>query len=121
MALAAYATIAARVPLDGDEPHYLIISDSLLTDRDLRRRTTTSVTATSAIYGPIPPHAYRIPEGGRFLPGGGRPRRRPPALVALPFAVDGARARRSPRSVHRSHAVRVRLWLASISGQRIAA
>jgi hypothetical protein len=123
LALAAYGATASRVPLGGDEPHYLIIADSLLHDHDLRLQNNYERdAATSAIYGRVEPHVYRIPEGWA-IPAGWWPYHGVglPVLVALPFATSGVPGARIAVCVLTGlMGFAVALWLASVAGQRIA-
>ncbi len=123
LALAAYAATAASVPLGGDEPHYLIIVDSLVHDHDLRLQNNyEGDAATSAIYGPMAPHVYQIPEGWA-IPAGWWPYHGVglPALVALPFAVDGVRGARVTLCLFAGlMAFAFARWLTPIAGERVA-
>ena len=123
LALAAYAATASRVPLGGDEPHYLIIADSLLHDHDLRLQNNYERdAATSAIYGRVEPHVYRIPEGWA-IPDGWWPYHGAglPLIVALPFAVGGVPGARIAICVLTGlMGFAIALWLARIAGSRIA-
>src|ERR1700730_15561202 len=91
-AIPVYATLMVflakthKLPLDGDEPHYLIMADSLVTDGDLDLKNNYERNAKSAtISGPIQPHSYRQPRGWVPYHGAGLC-----FLVALPCALGGA-------------------------------
>jgi hypothetical protein len=72
-------------PMGGDEPHYLIIADSLLSDFDLDLQNNYERDAKNPqIYGPIEPHVFRVGKGWMPYHGAGLP-----VLIALPFAVFG--------------------------------
>ncbi len=74
------------LPLGGDEPHYLVMADSLVRDRDLRLRNNYEEDfRTERIYGPVQPHAFQYDRGWfpYHTPGMS-------ALVAVPFALGGA-------------------------------
>jgi hypothetical protein len=67
LALAVYAFALGGVRLGGDEPHYLIMADSLLTDRSLDlQRAYERDAETRAIFGPVTPHV--IPVNERWMP-----------------------------------------------------
>ena len=124
VAVALCLAIGPRVPLGGDEPHYLFIADSPLTDHDLRLQNNYDRdAATSAIYGPIAPHVYQIPAGWS-IPEGWWPYHGVglPALVALPFAVGGLRGARVALCLFTGlMAVAFALWIGLMAGGGIAA
>jgi hypothetical protein len=73
------------VALNGDEPHYLIIADSVASDRDLNLQNNyLRDFDTRRIYGLVAPHVYNVRRGWMpyHMPGLG-------ILLALPFAVAG--------------------------------
>jgi hypothetical protein len=73
------------VALNGDEPHYLMIADSVARDRDLDLRNNyLRDFETGRIYGVTPPHVYNVRRGWMpyHMPGIG-------VLLAIPFAVGG--------------------------------
>lgn len=77
-----------KPPLGGDEPHYLIMAKSLLSDQDLELKNNYDEDAqTRAIYGPTRPHVFALPRGWMPYHGSGLS-----FLVALPFAAGGERA-----------------------------
>lgn len=88
--LAAVAAVAAfgwsradRVPVTGDEPHYLIIAASVLRDLDFDvRNNYEQDAATGEIYGPVTPHALMRVGAPQHMPGMG-------VLLAVPFGVGG--------------------------------
>jgi len=75
-------------PIGGDEPHYLVIADSIVSDRDVNLKNNYERDAqTGVIYGPVEPHVYRLPTAWIPYHGAGLP-----LLTALPFAAGGERA-----------------------------
>lgn len=78
------------VPTVGDEPHYLIMADSVARDFDLDLRNNYERDyETAAIFGKVRPHAHRI--NGRWMPF------HTPGLgivLALPFVLGGSMAAR---------------------------
>jgi len=71
--------------LNGDEPHYVIIADSVARDRDLDLKNNyLRDFETRRIYGVIPPHVYNVRRGWMpyHMPGLG-------ILLAIPFAIGG--------------------------------
>ena len=93
LALVVFALTTERVATAGDEPHYLIMADSLVTDAsfDLRPAYTRDAK-THAIFGPVSPHMIFVDH--RWMP------YHTPgmaALIALPFWLGGQAA--------------VRIWL----------
>jgi hypothetical protein len=67
LALGVYAFALRGIRLGGDEPHYLIMADSLVSDRsfDLRQAYARDA-ATRAIFGPISPHFLQV--GDKWMP-----------------------------------------------------
>ena len=87
--LAVYAYTYPFV-LTGDEPHYLILADSIARDFDVDLRNNYESDAqTKEIYGPIPPHIRRHRWGWMpyHTPGLS-------ALLAAPFALAGVQGAR---------------------------
>jgi hypothetical protein len=84
--LAAAWTRAGVLRLTGDEPHYLIMADSLVRDTDLRLENNYERDcATGDIFGCVTPHGFDRP-GARIVP------YHQPGLswlVAMPFAIGG--------------------------------
>ena len=84
--LAVWWTTTDRIGLIGDEPHYLILTASLLRDGDLDMRNNYEEDArTGEIYGPVALR-HTVGRGGREWPS------RPPgisALVVPAFALAG--------------------------------
>jgi hypothetical protein len=67
LALVVYMVSLRDVRLGGDEPHYLIMADSLTTDRSFElRQAYERDAATRAIFGPVPPHMLQV--GERWMP-----------------------------------------------------
>jgi hypothetical protein len=87
LALAVYVFALGGLRLGGDEPHYLIMADSLLTDRSFELRQAYERDAeTRAIFGRIAPHMLQV--GDRWMP------YHTPGLsmlIALPQVVGGER------------------------------
>jgi hypothetical protein len=88
LALAGYALTTDKVATAGDEPHYLIMADSLLTDAsfDLRPAYTREAQAR-AIIGPVGPHMIFVDH--RWMP------YHTPGLsilIALPYRMGGQTA-----------------------------
>lgn len=84
IALAVYAS-THWLPPTGDEPHYLILADSLVSDFDVDLQNNYERDAkTWRIYGPIQPHMRRHAWGWMpyHTPGLS-------ALLAIPFAIGG--------------------------------
>ena len=83
-ALAGFGwTASGRMPLNGDEPHYLIIAASVLRDFDFDvRNNYDQDAATHEIYGPVRPHAFMRTGGPQHMPGLG-------VLLAVPFGLGG--------------------------------
>ena len=90
-ALAGWWNVTGRIDRpQGDEPHYLIMSASVLRDGDLDLRNNYERDAkTNEIYGRAEPHAFLTPEEWwpYHTPGLG-------ILLALPFALGGTLAAR---------------------------
>ena len=64
LALAAWWTLSGLVPVGGDEPHYLVMADSIARDGNLELRNDYARDArTGAIFGQVEPHAYRTDRG----------------------------------------------------------
>lgn len=85
-ALCLWLMQGRMLPLGGDEPHYLVMADSLVRDRDLQLRNNYEEDfRTKRIYGPVQPHAFQYDRGWfpYHTPGMS-------ALVAVPFALGGA-------------------------------
>ena len=85
--LAFWATETGRLPITGDEPHYLITSASVVRDGDFDVRNNYDYDATThEIYdGTLSPHAIR--QGPHLWP------QHMPGLsllVAIPFGLGGA-------------------------------
>ena len=79
-----------QIVLNGDEPHYLIIAESVAMDRDLDVHNNYLRDFDDYhIYGLTIPHVYNVPRGWMpaHMPGLG-------ILVAAPFAIAGARGAR---------------------------
>jgi hypothetical protein len=90
LSLAIFAARTRLLPLSGDEPHYLIIAESVAKDRDLDVRNNYLRDFDDYhIYGLTIPHVYNVPRGWMpaHMPGLG-------ILVAAPFAIAGARGAR---------------------------
>jgi len=90
LALAIFAARTKHLPLSGDEPHYLIMADSISVDFDLDLHNNyLSDFDTHRIIGLTIPHVYNVPRG--WMPG------HEPGLamiLAFPFrffVVSGAR------------------------------
>ena len=86
ISLAIFAARTRLLPLNGDEPHYLIIAESVAKDRDLDVRNNYLRDFDDYhIYGLTIPHVYNVPRGWMpaHMPGLG-------ILVAAPFAIAGA-------------------------------
>jgi hypothetical protein len=86
VSLAVFAARTHRLPLNGDEPHYLIIAESVAKDRDLDVHNNYLRDFDDYhIYGLTIPHVYNVPRGWMpaHMPGLG-------ILVAAPFAIAGA-------------------------------
>jgi hypothetical protein len=88
--LAAFWLQTTRLPLTGDEPHYVVMALSLLEDGDLRLQNNYDIECVAAeFYGCMEPHAFRQSHGWV-------PYHQPglSALIAGPYAaahVIGAR------------------------------
>ena len=83
--LASWWTETGRLRVTGDEPHYLIISASVVRDQDLDVRNNYEEDfRTPEIYGPVNPHALRTREAWwpMHTPGLG-------VLLAAPWALGG--------------------------------
>ena len=82
-------TASGRLPLDGDEPHYLIIAASVLRDLDFDVRNNYEQNAAGGEFpAPARPHALMRTGGPQHMPGLG-------VLLSVPFGlggVSGARA-----------------------------
>ncbi len=93
LALVVLALTAAKVATAGDEPHYLIMADSLITDASFDLRAAYARDEkTQAIFGPVTPHMVLVDH--RWMP------YHAPGmavLIALPFRIGGQAA--------------VRIWL----------
>src|SRR5262245_32346161 len=82
---AIYLAFTRTLPLGGDEPHYLIIADSVAFDRDLQLQNNyLSDFDTRRIYGLTQPHVYNVRRGWMpyHTPGLG-------IVLAAPFAATG--------------------------------
>jgi hypothetical protein len=85
MALAAFIGSTHRLPLLGDEPHYVIMADSVFHDRDLDLHNNyLRDFDTHQIYGLVLPHVYNIARGWMpyHMPGLG-------IVLAIPFGLAG--------------------------------
>ncbi|HEY3384048.1 MAG TPA: hypothetical protein VGK32_19970 [Vicinamibacterales bacterium] len=93
LALIVCALTIGKAGTNGDEPHYLIMADSLVTDASFDLRPAYARDAqTAAIFGPVPPHMVFVQH--RWMPF------HTPGmsiLIALPFWLQGQAA--------------VRIWL----------
>ena len=86
IALAVFIARTRSLPLVGDEPHYLIMADSVASDGDLDLRNNyLRDFDTHRIFGLITPHVYNVPRGWMpyHAPGLG-------ILLAVPFRIGGA-------------------------------
>ena len=85
LSLAIFAARTRHLPLSGDEPHYLIMADSIASDFDLDLQNNyLSDFDSHRIIGLTIPHVYNVPRG--WMPG------HEPGLsmlVALPFRFGG--------------------------------
>jgi hypothetical protein len=85
LALAVFVARTRHFPVLGDEPHYLIIADSVIVDGDLDLRNNyLRDFDTHRIFGLVTPHVYNVPRGWMpyHTPGLG-------ILLALPFGIGG--------------------------------
>ena len=83
--LTAWWTASNRVPITGDEPHYMIIAASVLRDGDLDvRNNYIDNNRTHEFSGRVRPHAWRVGDGMRSFhaPGLG-------LLLAIPLGIGG--------------------------------
>jgi hypothetical protein len=90
VALAVFVGSTRALPITGDEPHYLIIADSLARDFDLDLRNNYEAEAKNRrIIGPVRPHARDV--NGRWMPyhGAGLG-----LLLAVPWVLAGSAASR---------------------------
>src|SRR5262245_56220167 len=85
LALAIYFGRTRILPLSGDEPHYLIMADSIASDFDLDLHNNyLSDFDSRRIYGLVIPHVYNAPRGWMPYHYAGLP-----VLIALPFKAGG--------------------------------
>src|SRR5437879_5678233 len=64
IALAAFIARTHRLPVVGDEPHYLIIADSVVSGGGLNLRNSyLRDFDTHRIFGLVTPHVYNVPRG----------------------------------------------------------
>lgn len=85
IALAAFLLCMRKLPPLGDEPHYLIMADSVYSDLDLDLKNNyLRDFDTRRIIGLITPHVYNVPRGWMpyHTPGLG-------ILLAIPFGLGG--------------------------------
>jgi hypothetical protein len=85
IALAVFCARTRDFPLLGDEPHYLIIADSVISDGDLNLQNNyLRDFDTHRIFGLVTPHVYNVPRGWMpyHAPGLG-------ILLAIPFRIGG--------------------------------
>lgn len=85
LALAIFAARVRTVPPSGDEPHYLVMADSVASDFDLDLHNNyLSDFDTRRIYGLTIPHVYNTPRGWMpyHYPGLS-------ILIAAPFRIAG--------------------------------
>ena len=85
LTLIVFAVSTRRLPLSGDEPHYLIMADSIASDFDLDLHDNyLNDFNTHRIIGLTIPHVYNVERG--WMPG------HEPGLsmlIALPFKIGG--------------------------------
>jgi hypothetical protein len=73
-----------RLPLGGDEPHYVLMAVSLLEDGDLRLQNNYDIECVAAeFYGCMEPHVIRVARGWMPYHQAGLS-----ALVAGPYAIE---------------------------------
>jgi hypothetical protein len=83
--LALAVCIGQHLPPTGDEPHYLIIADSVVSDGDLNLENNyKGDSQTRRMFGNLLPHVYNVPRGWipAHMPGLG-------ILLAIPLALGG--------------------------------
>jgi hypothetical protein len=91
LALAVFIARTRDFPLLGDEPHYLIIADSVIADGDLNLRNNyLRDFDTHRIFGLVTPHVYNVSRGWMpaHAPGLG-------ILLAIPFGIGGVHGARA--------------------------
>src|SRR5215813_6987813 len=90
LTVAIFFASTRTLPLGGDEPHYVIMADSIASDLDLDLHNNyLSDFDTHRIFGLTIPHVYNVERG--WMPG------HEPGLsmlIALPFKVGGVRGAR---------------------------
>ena len=85
MALTVFAARTRDIPLNGDEPHYLIMADSVASDGDLDLHNNyLRDFDTHRIFGLVTPHVYNVARGWMpyHAPGLG-------ILLAVPLRIGG--------------------------------
>ena len=85
VAPAAILATIQSLPVDGDEPHYLIIAASVLRDFDfdIRNNYQHDAIAGEIFPAPMQPHALMRTGGPQHMPGLG-------IILAIPFGLAGA-------------------------------
>src|SRR5262245_965548 len=90
LTVAIFFASTRALPLSGDEPHYLIMADSIASDFDLDLHNNyLSDFDTHRIFGLTIPHVYNVERG--WMPG------HEPGLsllIALPFTIGGVQGAR---------------------------
>jgi hypothetical protein len=85
LGVAAYFGSISRLPITGDEPHYLIMAESIATDFDLDLRNNYEDEARRPrIYGAMVPHVGKTDRGWMPFHAPGLP-----VLIALPSGLAG--------------------------------
>jgi hypothetical protein len=63
--LALAVCIGQHLPPAGDEPHYLLVADSVASDRDLNLQNNYELdSVTRRMFRYLVPHVYNVPRGG---------------------------------------------------------
>jgi hypothetical protein len=81
--LALAICIGQHLPPTGDEPHYLLMADSVASDRDLNLQNNYELdSVTRRMFGYLVPHVYNVPRGWMpaHMPGLG-------IFLAIPLAL----------------------------------